>query len=85
MRRRALWLIMGWAAGLSSSVWVQRRLRRAVVRYTPEHLRNDLTARGSDLANRVRRFSSELNEASQASRHDHRASSASQHRPRSRQ
>ena len=42
MRRRLTWLLGGWLVGTASSVWLRRRVRRGVERYTPEHLRREL-------------------------------------------
>ena len=63
MRRRFFWLVVGWALGMSTSVWTRRRLRRTVERYTPEHLRRELAERssavadqGADLLRRVRQI-----------------------------
>ena len=67
MRRRLFWLIVGWLAGNASSVWFQRRLRRTVERYTPEHLRKELAERssvvvgqGADLVRRVRQIRDDM-------------------------
>ena len=67
MRRRIFWLIMGWLVGNATSVWFQRRLRRTVERYTPEHLRKELADRssavvdqGADLVRRVRQIRDDM-------------------------
>ncbi len=36
MPKRTFWFVTGTAAGLGSSLWVQRRVRTAVERYVPE-------------------------------------------------
>ncbi len=36
MPKRSFWFVTGTAAGLGSSLWVQRRVRVAVERYVPE-------------------------------------------------
>lgn len=67
MRRRLFWLIVGWLAGNASSMWFQRRLRRTVERYTPEHLRKELAERssavvdqGADLVRRVKQIRDDM-------------------------
>ncbi|MFT6549419.1 MAG: hypothetical protein ACJA0A_000555, partial [Acidimicrobiales bacterium] len=49
MRRRLTWLLGGWLIGTASSVWLRRRVRRGVERYTPEHLRRDLADQGTTM------------------------------------
>jgi hypothetical protein len=39
MLKRTFWTAVGYSAGIGSSIYVQRRVKRTVVRYTPEHVR----------------------------------------------
>ncbi|MCH7790312.1 MAG: hypothetical protein IH940_12870 [Acidobacteria bacterium] len=39
MFKRTFWTAVGYSAGIGSSIYVQRRVRRTVQRYTPEHVR----------------------------------------------
>ena len=43
MFKRLFWLTVGTLLGLGSSFWAQRRLRRAVRRIAPEHVRRQLS------------------------------------------
>ena len=56
MARRLRWFATGAAVGLGSSVWVQRRVKRAVARLAPDHV-----SRG--LAGAARRFGGDLRAA----------------------
>lgn len=49
MPKRSFWFVAGTAAGLGSSLWVQRRVRTAVERYVPEKVQE----RAADAARRV--------------------------------
>lgn len=49
MPKRTFWFVTGTAAGLGSSLWVQRRVRVAVDRYVPEKVQ----ARAAEAARRV--------------------------------
>lgn len=42
MFKRAIWFSTGAAAGLGSSYWVQRRVRRAAARLTPQAVGRDV-------------------------------------------
>lgn len=44
MFKRLFWMTTGIAVGLGGSYWIQRRLRQAVDRLTPEHVQADLKA-----------------------------------------
>lgn len=61
--KRIFWGTMGYAAGLSTSIYVQRRVRRAVEYYTPEQLRTDVQARGRQVAGRARDVVVDLRDA----------------------
>ncbi len=49
MPKRTFWFVTGTAAGLGSSLWVQRRVRTAVERYVPDKVQE----RAADAARRV--------------------------------
>lgn len=49
MPKRTFWFVTGTAAGLGSSLWVQRRVRTVVERYVPERVQE----RATDAARRV--------------------------------
>lgn len=49
MPRRTFYFVAGTAAGLGSSLWVQRRVRLAVERYVPEKVQE----RAAEAAKRV--------------------------------
>ncbi len=42
--RRLVWFTSGATAGFGGAMWVRRRFRRAVRRYTPENVRTDASA-----------------------------------------
>jgi hypothetical protein len=68
MRRRLTWLLGGWLIGTASSVWLRRRVRRGVERYTPEHLRRDLADQGTAMVRNVRRIVGEVSDATRDGR-----------------
>ena len=43
MFKRARWLVTGAGIGFGSSLWVQRRVKRAAARYAPQRVTNELT------------------------------------------
>jgi hypothetical protein len=49
MAKRTFWFVTGTAAGLGSSLWVQRRVKLVVERYVPEKVQE----RAADAARRV--------------------------------
>jgi len=61
--KRVFWASTGYALGLGSSLYVQRRVRLAVDRYTPEEVRRQVADRTRDLADRARRTAIDLREA----------------------
>ncbi len=63
--KRTFWAGVGYTLGLSTSIYVQRRVRRTVDRYAPEQIRNDVTAKTREAANRARSVAIELREAAQ--------------------
>jgi hypothetical protein len=44
MFKRLFWLMVGVVAGFTGSVWLQRRVKQAVDRLTPEHVQADVRA-----------------------------------------
>ncbi len=54
MPKRTFWTTVGYGAGLASSVYVQRRVRKAVRRVAPPEVRDVVGARGSAIAERAR-------------------------------
>ncbi len=63
MMKRALWTGVGYSLGLASSLYVQRRVRRTVQRYAPEHVRQEVSARSRIVAERARGIVIDLREA----------------------
>ena len=61
--KRIFWSSVGYAAGISTSVYVQRRVRRAVEYYTPEQVREDVAARSRQVADKAREAVVDLREA----------------------
>lgn len=45
--RRTFWAATGFTLGVGSSVYVRKRLRRAIQRYTPEQMRQEMTSASS--------------------------------------
>jgi len=68
MRKRLTWLLGGWLIGTASSLWLRRRVRRGVERYTPEHLRRELADQGTAMVRSVRRIAGEVTEATRDGR-----------------
>lgn len=54
MFKRVVWFGVGAATGLGSSVWVQRRVKRAAARYVPENVQREVSARARRLGADVR-------------------------------
>ena len=63
MPKRAFWTVVGYGAGVASTVMVKRRVRRTVNRYAPTEVRNAVTARGSDVVDRAKRVAGEVRAA----------------------
>lgn len=61
--KRVFWGSMGYAAGIGTSVYVQRRVRRVVVRYTSDEVRRDVADRGRRAAERARDVVADLRDA----------------------
>jgi hypothetical protein len=54
MPKRTFWTTVGYASGIASSVYVQRRVRKAVRRVAPPEVREVVGARGSAIVGRAR-------------------------------
>ena len=63
MPKRTFWTVVGYGAGIASTVMVKRRVRRTVNRYAPTEVRNAVTARGSDVVDRAKRVTTEIRAA----------------------
>lgn len=63
--KRTLWAGVGYTLGISTSVYVQKRVRRTVERYTPEQIRHDLALRGKAMAERAQDVVIDLRDAVQ--------------------
>ena len=61
--KRVFWSTVGYVAGLGTSVYVQRRVRRAVEYYTPEQVRRDAAVVGRQVAGRAREVVIDLRDA----------------------
>ena len=61
--KRVFWSTVGYVAGLGTSVYVQRRVRRAVEYYTPEQVRRDAAVVGRQVAGRAPEVVIDLREA----------------------
>ena len=61
--KRIFWGSLGYAAGLGTSVYVQRRVRAAVEHYTPEQIRADVQEKGRQAAGRAKDVVIDLREA----------------------
>ncbi len=91
--KRTFWTATGFTLGFGSSVYLQKRLRRAVERYTPEQVRQGVTdvgrraaARTRDLVADLRDAAHEGSETMRQTEHDLRSefaaeSEAHRHRP----
>ena len=54
MPKRTFWFVTGTAAGLGTSLYVQRRVREAVERYVPEKVQERATEAAKKVAPAVR-------------------------------
>lgn len=59
MFKRVMWTGIGYGLGFGSSVVVQRKVKRAVERYTPEHVLEEAKARSRQAAGRARALSAD--------------------------
>ncbi|MCY3850227.1 MAG: hypothetical protein OXF75_05425 [Acidimicrobiaceae bacterium] len=63
--KRTFWAATGFTLGVGSSVYLQKRLRRAVERYTPEQVRQDVAGAGKRVAAKTRDLLADLRDAAQ--------------------
>ena len=63
--KRTFWAATGFTLGVGSSVYLQKRLRRAVERYTPEQVRHAVVGASKRVAARTRDLISDLRDAAQ--------------------
>lgn len=63
MPKRAFWTVVGYGAGVASTVMVKRKVRRTVNRYAPSEMRNTVSARGADVVDRAKRVTNEIRAA----------------------
>jgi hypothetical protein len=63
MPKRAFWTVVGYGAGIASTVMVKRRVRRTVNRYAPSEVRHAVSARSSDVVDRAKRVTTEVRAA----------------------
>ena len=63
MPKRAFWTVVGYGAGVASTVMVKRRVRRTVNRYAPSEVRSAVSARGTDVVDRAKRVTTEIRAA----------------------
>ena len=63
--KRTFWAATGFTLGVGSSIYLQKRLRRAVERYAPEQVRQDVAGAGKRVAARTRDLMTDLRDAAQ--------------------
>ncbi len=63
MLKRTFWFTVGSAAGLGSSYWVQRRVKQAAARFTPEGLQREVTGAARSMSANVKAAVAEGREA----------------------
>ncbi len=51
--KRLFWLSVGYLGGLGSALWVRKRIRETVERYTSDWLRDEFTQRSKQLGDDV--------------------------------
>jgi uncharacterized protein YqfA (UPF0365 family) len=73
MPKRTFYFVAGTAAGLGSSLWVQRRVRTAVERYVPEKVQERAAEAAKKVAPAVREAMTEGREAMRAREDEMRA------------
>jgi len=61
--KRVFWSGVGYAAGISTSIYVQKRVRRTVEKYAPEQMRDDVADKSRLAAGKARDFVVDLREA----------------------
>ena len=60
MARRTFWTVLGYSAGVASSVVVKRRVRRRVKRYAPAAVRSGIARSRADIVDRAKQASAEF-------------------------
>ena len=60
MFKRVVWTGVGYGLGLGSSVLVQRKVKRAVERYTPESVRVEAAERSKNTAAKIKDLTSDV-------------------------
>lgn len=63
MPKRTLWTAVGYSAGVATSVYVQRRVKRVVQRVAPAEVRGAVGARGAEVVERAKRLGSDVRAA----------------------
>jgi hypothetical protein len=63
MPKRAFWTVVGYGAGVASTVMVKRKVRRTVNRYAPSEMRHAVSNRSADVVDRAKRVTTELRAA----------------------
>lgn len=61
--KRIIWTGVGYSLGITTSVYVQRRVKRAVERYAPAQVRSDVADRSRAVADRTREMVVDLRDA----------------------
>jgi hypothetical protein len=61
--KRVFWSSVGYAAGISTSIYVQKRVRRTVEKYAPDQVRQDVAAKGRLAADKARDLVIDLRDA----------------------
>ena len=61
--KRVFWGGVGYAVGITTSVYVQRRVRRAVEHHTPERVRHHVAAKSRQMADQARDMVIDLRDA----------------------
>jgi hypothetical protein len=68
MLKRTVWTAVGYGAGLATSIYVQRRVKRVVRRVAPPEVRDVVGARGSEMVERARQIGVTLRVAAREGR-----------------
>ncbi len=63
--KRIFWAGAGYTLGLGTSLYVQKRVRRTMERYTPEQVRQEVVDRSHQVADRARDAVIDLRDAAQ--------------------
>ena len=76
MPKRTFWTTVGYGAGIATSLYVQRRVRRVVQRVAPAEVRGTVGARSGEVVERARRLGATLRVAATEGRAAMRAAEA---------